>query len=270
MKYSDAFNAGAPTLSRHALDATSRQSTSALLVRFGTYIIKLSDPARFQQILYSQKRRSVCDFIIHEKQALYLAGQATRVSVTEQCLPTPISSAQVERLLISMGLSVTVAKQLAEWSIGYDYFSGMPLGYYDPQASTYVYDYSLITRVGNNVTGALSRLHDTLLTINKAGLFHNDVAPQNILLADKRNGVCECRIIDFGASYIDYDTSWEQPSVSFIEQWYAQRLGRPGLALRTHVIRLRDANISKDLSDWELHRNAIMTTLSGQNPRRLP
>lgn len=255
--YVDAFLLSAPLLSGHRIDLNAKPSTSALLVHLDSLVVKLVDPRMFGGILKSQARRTVTDFVTHEKEALRLAGRATSQSLAERLLPCLVAAADVQKSLVRYGVPSAQAAQLSDWAVAYDFFDGAPLGYYDEASRTYVYDGRVISGAGRALAEVLARHRSTIAQLNHAGLFHNDLHPQNILVATGPKSECQLRIIDFGASYIDEPTEWEQPSVQFIDRWYAQRLQASGFSLRDHRIRLRDLNLSKDLSDWDDQIRAV-------------
>ena len=120
----------------------------------------------------------------------------------------------------------------------------------------------MIARAAHALILLIEKYMDTIRFLNLSGLFHNDLAPQNILLSSISKDSYKLRIIDFGASFIDAKTAWEQPAIDFIDSWYAQRLCKPGLSLRDNTIRLRDSGISKDIYDWQNLKKTVTYMVS--------
>jgi len=259
--YVEAFLISAPLLREQRIDLNAKPSTSALLVHLDSLVVKLVDPRMFGGILKSQARRTVTDFVTHEKEALRLADRATSQTLAGRLFPCPVTATDVQKSLVRYGVPAVHAAQLSDWAVAYDFFDGTPLGYYDEPSHAYVYDVSVISAAGHALVELLAKHRSTIVQVNHAGLFHNDLYPQNILVATGPKSECRLRIIDFGASYIDEPTEWEQPSVQFIDRWYAHRLQASGFSLRDHLIRLRDLNLSKDLSDWDDQESAVAALL---------
>lgn len=261
-EYTKAFARAKQILQRHRIDPRVKPSTSAVIARFGSYIIKAPDPRKFKRILQSQKRDSVIDFIVHEKEACALAAEVDQKRRQSRVFPTLLTRPQIIEALCSVGVAAVHAETLSEWVIGYDFFKGTPLGYYDEVSHKYVYNRHAIKRAGSSLVRLLHREYAAVLDLNRIGLFHNDLSPQNILFSHCSNNSFKLRIIDFGASYIDEKTSWNQPCIDFIDSWYARELGRPNFSLRDHSIRLRDVGISKDVFDWN-NRQADVSEIIG-------
>ena len=255
-EYCHAFSEVEVALADDLLHLPHKASTSAIIVKLDEYLLKVPSPSLFHQILRSQKRRSIWDAFLHERQAAQ-AAMPVFGSCTVGTVPRFLNSDAIYRILRSSGIGKRSAEAIAPVVLCYKFFVGDPLGRFDEISSSYVYDRKVVLLHGPALVTGLERLAATVKSMNDQGVFHNDLAPQNIIVGHSDQNGPRFSIIDFGAAYLDYATTWEQPAIDFIDKWYAGKLGLPELELRKHYIELRQQGISKDCSDISRHANAV-------------
>jgi len=252
--YIEAFMRNEARLGQFRLN---KASTSSLLLVIGGYVVKLVEPRLIESVLTSQKRSSIKDFVWHETMAMRRAGHV--LNRHRQCMvPTCESTMNAGILLRRVGVGSHDASVLSGLGLCTRLFPGEPLGYYAPGMDRYVYNLTCLERCDPaKVRLMISELCQGVMSMNQDGVFHNDLAPQNLLVGRSSAGHCCIAVIDFGAAYIANDVTWEQPAVGFIDRWYACMLSRPGMELRRDRPALAELGLSKDMSDLARHAKAI-------------
>jgi len=244
--------ASMPLLRPFAMNEPTLRSTSSLLFRVAGAVIKLPNPQLLERVMLSQHRTSSHDFVEHEREAMRQAYDVSRVD--SMCpIPRVFSTGEAVRVFRGLRISQREAEALAEWSVVYHWVPGVQVGFFDETKWKYTYLFH-VGKLEKQWRGEFEHLRHACYEMNRSGIFHNDLAPQNILADVTR---CRFHIIDFGAAFLDCCTQWEQPAINFIDEWYGQALGREGFQLREACGELRKTGVSKDFDDLDHHASRL-------------
>lgn len=231
------------------LGAQAKRSTSALVVQDGDRIFKILDPSRVGDA--STRVDHWISRVQHERAA---TGMAMRVATSSSARCAELLGDEVViDYLCELGFGVESAISVSRFVLAFEWCHGEAIGHYSDELGAYVVDRTVVDAYGQgNLTRCLQDLRVFLNAANQAGVFHNDLAPQNVLFALGDGGTLRARVVDYGASYIDLPGLLYQPRVPYIEDWYASRIhlgqgGLPGIAGR-----LRGYAVSKDLFDLKV------------------
>lgn len=245
------------------LTQQAKPSTGCLLFRMSGIVLKLPDPARAEAVARHLHVTDPAELARHERYALEEATAALGGKAPPCSVSLPVSRLEVGKLLARVGLTRAERSALLPVVVASHFVDGIGLGRYDDDTGDYAYDIKAASAFKvHALETAFDELGVAIQLMNAAGIFHNDLAPQNILLVRRPGGRCGLTIIDFGVAYIDAPTPWAQPAVDFIDQFYASRLCTGTQRLRDLTFHLRHLGVSKDVFDLSLHRKNLCSLLA--------
>lgn len=233
-------------LRKKELGTQAKRSTSALIVQDGERIFKILDPSRVGSAATGVDhwiRR-----VQHEKAAV---GMAMRVATSSSARCAKLLGDEVViDYLCGLGFGVEHATSVSRFVLAFEWCCGKAIGHYSDEVGGYVVDRAVVDAYGQEQwTRCLHDLHIFLDASNRAGVFHNDLAPQNVLFSLGDSGTLLARVVDYGASCIDLPGLPYQPRVPYIEDWYASRIHLGDGGLPSVAGKLRGYATSKDEFD---------------------
>lgn len=244
-----------------AWDPRTKSCSPTLLYSLNGVVIKILNPEYAERTLQHVGLTTLEQLALHERSALKASNA---VPGARHHIAQLLPECDVRDTLIRAGVAAEDCNHLLPLIVATHRLSGTPLGHYDSRNHKHVYSPQALRHLtAEAFEVALAELEEFVQDMNAAGIFHNDLAPQNLLLANNSKKLT-IAIVDFGVAFIDSYTSWEQPSVLHINHWYLKHLQDGIPALRDRAGHLRASGVSLDLIDLNTHRHNIGTHLRRQ------
>ena len=236
--------------------AQTKRSLRSLIVQRGRCVYKIVDPDRCDAAAADMSVDAWVERVQHEKAAHQIA---VRCITDEQarCVRM-LPDGQVNKFLSRLGFDEKECEGLLRCVLGFEWCPGSGIGYFSDEAHDYVIWGDVVHALGARcLLESLDRLKAFIEPCNEAGLFHNDLAPQNVLFANLPDGSLSVRVVDYGVSLIDDPLVDNQPRVKFIEDWYLTRVPSHSSNILDLRGAVRPSGVSKDLADIETLKSLI-------------
>jgi serine/threonine protein kinase len=244
---SEVLEAAYEALERFVYAEAPKIKRASLVARHENWVIKLPRPKAYLDRLRRLKMASIRDVIRHEKRATrraygLMAGKGHCASA--QLIEDGVATAFYRRL----GFSAHGSSILCDHTVCTSYAAGSVLGSFQTDVDKNVYC-RFSSSEEHLIVAALVELRQSVVSLNRGGVFHHDLDAQNIIVNLTGRDAAEITIIDYEIAHL-LDIATAQPKVDFVESWYQERCKRqsPGRAANDY-----DAFTSKDIWDVERH-----------------